>query len=383
MTHALFKLLAKETGKLEQAGLHKRELTDSAAAIDFTGHDYLGLSEHTEVREAAKRSMTARGHAPRAAGVLAGAAPEHRALERKLAEFLGLGDALLFGAGYLANVGLFTSLFDNRDAIFCDAWVHPSVADGIRLSSARAVPYLNDDLASLEDKLKRSKEARFRAVVTDGVFPFTGQVARLHEICDLAERYDALVIVDDSLGVGVLGESGRGASEHRHALDRVHVLTGTFTKVLGGGAGGYVAGSEEVVEWLRQKSAARLFSAKLAPPMCAAADAALDLVRSGRAPSDILRERFMGLHRGLSDRGFQMIGGEHPLLVVIVGDVAAVQQMVNHLFKDGVHVHGLCYPVVPEREARIQIQVSALHTTAQVDQAIDAFERAGRNAGVL
>jgi glycine C-acetyltransferase len=267
--------------------------------------------------------------------------------------------------------------------MFCDAWIHPSSAEGVRLSGARAVPYDNHDVEDLADKLKRSRAARFRAIVTDGVFAFSGRIAPLQELCDLAERYEAIVIVDDTLGVGVLGASGGGSCEIRKVQKRVNVITGSFSKILGGAAGGYVAGDNEIIEWLRQKATPYLFSVALPPASIGAARHAVDLIAEGSVPRDALFERVDKMCKGLGDIGFDVLGGEHPTILAKVGDVVTLQRFVNQLLEAGIRVQGLCYPVVPEREARIRLQISALHTHKQLDHALEAFKSTGRALEIL
>ncbi len=389
MTHPLLALLAKETDKLDQAGLYKREIvvdddeTAEPTAIDFTRSDYLGLATDAAAADAAMVALEEHRRGVPASRPFGGTRPAHQQLERAVAEFLGQPDAIVYGSHYLANLGLLSCLLDSRDAVFCDAWVHPSLAESARLSGARAVPYANADLEDLEDKLKRSRAARFRVIATDGVFPFSGQVAALADVCELAERYEAMVVVDDALGLGVIGDRGRGACAHRDVASRVHAITGTFANALGCPAGGFVAGSRALVEWLRQKSAPYLFSPALAPSVVARAHHALGRIASGDAPFDTLRDRADDLRIRLRGARFQVTGGEHPLTTVAVGDAVTLQKLVNQLFEYDIRVHGLCYPVVPEREARIRLEVTARHTEGDVDAAARAFTQAGRKLGVI
>ena len=248
MTKAHMAMLAAENKKLEQAGLYRPETIHPGHVVDFTTQDYLGLARHERVLAAARAALDKHGLGLRSSRALTGTREIHRELEQAIARFLQVPDAIVLGSGYLANLGLYEALFDSRDCLFCDALVHPSTAEGVRLSSATAFPFRNNDADDLEDKLRRSRSARFRAIVTDGVFPFDGRVAELEGICALAEKYDAMVVLDDSLGVGVLGETGRGTRELRGVIPRIDVVTGTFGKALGGAGGGYVAGKREVIE---------------------------------------------------------------------------------------------------------------------------------------
>jgi glycine C-acetyltransferase len=389
VTQDLLRLLANETDKLKQAGLYKPELARApqqdaggAVELDLSSYDVLGLADDPALRAAALAAIDDHGPAARGSRILGGTLVSHQRLEEAIAHFLRLPAALVIGSGYAANVGLFEALFDDRDTIFCDASVHPSVAAGVRLARARAVPYRNRDVEDLEDKLKRSRAARFRAIVTDGVSPFSGEVTDLPGICDLAERYDALVVVDDALGLGVLGATGRGAREFHQAMDRVHVVTGSLAKALGAGAGGFVAGCAELIEWLRQKSAPYLFSAALAPPAVASATKAIERALAGDLPLAELRERVALVSRQLSELGFRVLGSEHPILTIGVGDAVTLQKMVNRLYEERIRVTGLCYPVVPEREARIRVQVSVRHPKSELGRAVECFARVGRALGV-
>ena len=392
MTRALYAMLAAEAKKLAQAGLHKTETVHAidrktaalvAAKIDFTGQDYLGLARDERVHAAARAALDESGLGAGSPRAFTGTRAVHKQLEQTLARFLALPDAVVFGSGYLANVGLYEAVFDSRDHLFCDALVHPSTAEGIRLSSAIAFPFHNNDVEDLEDKLRRSRSARFRAIATDGVFPFDGRVAELDGICGLAEKYDAMVVVDDSLGIGAVGNTGRGARELRGMLHRVDVVTGTFSKALGGAGGGFIAGRREIIHWLRQKATPYLFSVALAPPLAAAALTALDLLERGEAPHPELRNNIATVKRELELRGFQVLGGEHPTLIVIIGGVVPLQKMVNSLYERGVHVQGLCYPVVPEGQARIRLEITARHSAADLGRALNAFDLAGRALGII
>jgi glycine C-acetyltransferase len=392
MSRALRDLLLSETDRLRDAGLYKREVVFSRSGgmaaggmmdgregqpvINYTTHDYLGLSTDSQVRNAAIEAAERYGVGLSSQRVMCGTLSIHKELEDWLQGFLKVPDVILFGSGYQANIGLFSPLFGRRDCIICDAGVHPSLADGARLAGSRLVTFRSNDPDDLEDILKRSRWARFRVVVTNGVFPFSGRVADLGAICDLAEKYDAMVVVDDCLGIGVLGDRGRGSAELSEAIERVDIVTGTFSKALGGGCGGFAAGRTEIMEWLRQKSPPYMFSATLPPPMAAAAMAAVQILESGEAPLVGLRENIQAMWGGLLERGFRVLGGHHPLLCVDVGQYDTAQAMVNHLYDSGIYAHGLCYPVVPEGEARIRIMVSALHSAEHIQRTLTAFESA-------
>ncbi len=382
MTKAHMAMLAAENKKLEQAGLYRPETIHPGHVVDFTSQDYLGLARHERVLDAARAALDKHGLGLGSSRVLTGTREIHRELEQAVARFLQVPDAIVLGSGYLANVGFYEALFDSRDCLFCDALVHPSTAEGVRLSSATAFPFRNNDVDDLEDKLRRSRSARFRAIVTDGVFPFDGRVAELEGICALAEKYDAMVVLDDSLGVGVLGEMGRGTRELRGVIPRIDVVTGTFGKALGGAGGGYIAGRREVIGWLRQKATPYLFSTALSPPIAAAAHAAIELLERGEAPLPTLRSRVAVIKKELELRGYKILG-DHPSLAIQVGGVVVLQKLINQLYERGIHVNGLCYPVVPEGQARIRLEVSARHSDQDVTRAINAFDLAGRALGVI
>ena len=393
MTRALLRHLASETDKLRQAGLYKTEAVSpapadqgdvsSSSAIDFTGGDYLGLGQRPETTEAALAAIRAHGHGRSSPRPFGGTFALHQQLETKLAGFLGVAEAMVYASGYLANAGLFDALFDARDYILADAAIHPSLADGIRLCGARALPFRSEDLESLEDRLKRSRTARFRVVVTDGVYPLSGNVTSLAEICGLADRYDALVIVHDTLGVGLLGAHQKGSLERAEVAARVDVVTGGFSEVLGGGGGGYAAGRGEVITWLRQKATPYLFSPALPPGDAGAASAAIDAISAGTAPAAALLARAQGLKEALQAQGFTVAGAEHAILTVGVGDVVTLQRMVNALSESGVQVQGMCYPVVPENQARIQLKITAAHSEAVLKAAVERLTQAAHTLQLL
>jgi glycine C-acetyltransferase len=390
MTQALRDLVRSETDRLRDAGLYKREVVfsrsggmaaggmmdgrDLQQVVNYTTYDFLGLSSDAQVRRSAIEAAEKFGVGLSSQRVMCGTLPIHKELEEWLRGFLQVPDAMVFGSGYQANVGLFSPLFGPRDCIVCDAGVHPSLADGARLAGSRLVTFRSNDPDDLEDILKRSRWARFRAIVTNGVHPFTGRVSDLQAICDRAERHDALVVVDDALGVGALGDRGRGTASLARCIDRIDLVTGTFSKALGGGSGGFAAGRPELISWLRQKSPPYMFSAALPPPMAAAAMTALQILESGEAPLAGLRENIQTLWHGLREAGFRVLGDSHPLIVVDVGAYEVLHQMVNDLYDRGIYVHGLCYPVVPEGEARIRLMVSALHSAEHLHRTIKAFE---------
>jgi glycine C-acetyltransferase len=396
VSRALRDLLRSEMDRLKDAGLYKREVVFSRSGgmaaggmiageqadgnlgqqvINYTTYDFLGLSADPQVQQAAIEAAAKYGIGLSSQRMMCGTLPIHKELEEWLRGFLKVPDVILFGSGYQANIGVFAPLFGGRDCIICDSGVHPSLAEGARLAGARLVTYRSDDPDDLDYILKRSRWARFRAIVTNGVHPFTGRISDLRSICDLAEKYDAMVIVDDALGIGVLGDRGRGSAELAGVLDRVDLVTGTFSKALGGASGGFVGGHAEIVEWLRQKSSPYMFSATLPPTMAAAAMAAVQILESGEAPLTGLRDTTQTLWSGLLELGYRVLGqGQHPLLVVELGGYEILREVVNLLYDRGIYCHGLAYPVVPEGEARIRLMVSALHSAGNIQKTLEAFK---------
>src|SRR6185503_5301792 len=372
MSRALRDLLRSEMDRLKDAGLYKREVvfarsggmaaggmidgSQGAQVINYTTYDFLGLAADPHVQQAANDSASKYGIGLSSQRMMCGTLPIHKELEEWLRGFLKVQDVMLFGSGYHANIGVFAPLFGARDCIICDSGVHPSLAEGARLAGARLVTYASNDPDDLEDILKRSRWARFRAIVTNGVHPFTGRISDLKSLCDLAEKYDAMVVVDDALGIGVLGDRGRGSAELAGVLERVDLVTGTVSKALGGASGGFAAGHAEIIEWLRQKSSPYMFSATLPPAMAGAAMAAVQILESGEAPLAGMRDNTQALWSGLLEMGFRVLGqGQHPLLVVELGGYETLRETVNLLYDGGIYCHGLCYPVVPEGEARIRL----------------------------
>ena len=391
MSRALRDLLRAETDRLRNAGLYKREVVFARQGgmvaggmidgklgeqvINYTTYDFLGLSADPQVQQAALEAMNRYGVGLSSQRMMCGTLKIHKELEEWLRGFLKVDDVILFGSGYQANIGVFAPLFGSRDCIICDEGVHPSLAEGARLAGSRLVTFRSNDPDDLEDILKRSRWARFRAIVTNGIHPFTGRISDLASICTLADKYDAVVVVDDALGIGVLGDRGRGTAELAGVLDRIDIVTGTFSKTLGGASGGFAGGRAEIVNWLRQKSSPYMFSATLPPAMAAAGMAAVQILESGEAPLDGLRENTTTLWSGLMDMGYRVLGqGQHPLLIVELGGYEILREVVNLLYTGGIYCHGLCYPVVPEGEARLRLMVSALHSSGNIQKTLEAFK---------
>ena len=314
---------------------------------------------------------------------ICGTQETHKELERRLARYLAMEDVILYSSCFDANGGLFETLLDERDAVISDALNHASIIDGIRLCKAQRLRYANNDMGELERCLQEARGARTRLIATDGVFSMDGFIARLREICDLAERYDALVMVDDSHATGFMGASGRGTPEHCAVADRVDILTGTLGKALGGGSGGYVAARREIVEWLRQRSRPYLFSNSIPPVVAAASLAVLDLLEQDSGLRARLFENAAFFRAGMTRLGFTLKPGEHPIIPVMLGDATLAGRMAERLLEEGVYVIGFSYPVVPKGQARIRTQMSAALTRAQLERALEAFGDVGRELGVI
>lgn len=389
MSKTLIDFLRTETNYLDQAGLLRREpkvgsapgpsiKLDGRDAINLASGDYLGLATHAEVKKAAKEALETHGVGLSSPRMFAGTLQVHEELEKTVAKWVGTEDAVLFASGHHANVGLFEALLGARDFVFCDEMVRPSLADGIRLSRARVFSYRNRDVDHLEDRLKRSRAARFRIIATDGVFPIDGQCAPLREIYALAEKYEALVVTDDSHGLGVLGESGRGTHMHLGLGKGPDVVTATFGNALGGGAGGIVACSKEIATWLRQKARSYLAATALAPAAAAAALKAVQLAKSEPKLQQAVLARAKHFREAVAKQGYELIDGPHPAVPVMVGNAVSCQRTSDLLHKNGVYAIGFCHPVVPEGAARIRAQVTADHTLKSLDAAAEAFGAAAK-----
>jgi glycine C-acetyltransferase len=381
---ALLAFLEAETQNLKQAGLLRPELASSLPPgpvlrvggreiVNLASRDYLGLSTHPDVKRAAIGAIEGWSvglASPRAA---VGSIGLHADLERALAKLLGTEDALVHASGHHANAGLFEAFFGDRDFVLCDEMMRPSLADGVRLSRARAYAYRNADLEHLEDRLKRSRAARFRVIATDGVFPITGQTADLQAIYALAAKYHAVVVVDDSEGLGVIGERGEGAHAEASLPDGIDLVTGSFGHAFGGGPGGFIAGRSTLVSWLRQKSRSHLSSTALAPGAAAAALACIDLVRADSKPRVALRDNLRTLKDAMARDAGLVIGAQHPAISIRVRSAVLAQKLTDDLYRRGFFVVGYCHPVVPEGEARVSLRVTAQHTKEQVEAVVKAI----------
>jgi glycine C-acetyltransferase len=387
---AMQQRLNSELAEITSAGLLKRErqiASPQSATIragerevlNFCANNYLGLADHPAVLAAARQALEDWGFGLASVRFICGTQTLHVSLEERLSQFLGTDATILYSSCFDANGGVFETLFSAEDAIISDELNHASLIDGIRLCKARRYRYRNRDMADLQAQLEAASDARQRVIVTDGVFSMDGYVAPLADICDLAERYDALVMVDDSHAVGFLGEGGRGTPELAGVMDRVDILTGTLGKALGGGSGGYVSGHAEIVALLRQRSRPYLFSNSVAPPMIAGALAALDVLQSDPAPRAALSRNAELFRRRMTEEGFDLLPGEHPIIPVMFGDAALAARVADAMLDEGVYVIAFSYPVVPVGKARIRVQLSAAHSAEDVEACVRAFV-AGRAA---
>jgi glycine C-acetyltransferase len=394
MNQAVIERLRGELAALREQGLYKSErvLTSPQGGVVRAGgrevvnlcaNNYLGLANHPAVRAAAQQALDRYGYGMASVRFICGTQEPHKELEARLARFLGTEDVILYSSCFDANGGLFETLLDERDAVISDALNHASIIDGIRLCKAQRFRYANSDLAELENCLRQAQGARTRLIATDGVFSMDGFIAKLRGICDLAERYDALVMVDDSHATGFMGPTGRGTHEHCGVAARVDILTGTLGKALGGGSGGYIAARREVVEWLRQRSRPYLFSNSIPPVVAAASLAVLDLLEGSSQLREQLFENARFFRAAMTEAGFDLKPGEHPIIPVMLGDAALATRMADALLERGVYVIGFSYPVVPKGQARIRTQMSAALTRAQLERAVAAFTEVGRELGVL
>jgi glycine C-acetyltransferase len=385
MYGAIREHLAGELGAIRAAGLFKGErvLTSPQRAhvgvpgrpdvLNMCANNYLGLADHPEVVRAAHEALDRWGNGLASVRFICGTQQPHKELEAALTKFLGTEDTILYSSCWDANGGLFETILGPEDAVISDELNHASIIDGIRLCKARRFRYKNNDMADLEAKLREATDARFRLIATDGVFSMDGIICDLHHICDLADRYKALVMVDDSHAVGFLGRHGRGTPEYRDVLGRVDILTGTLGKALGGASGGYTSGRAEIIAMLRQRSRPYLFSNSVAPPMIGAALKALEICQRSTELRDRLEDNTRFFRQAMTDQRFRIVPGEHPIVPIMIGDAAQAVRMADRLLEKGVYAIGFSYPVVPQGQARVRVQVSAAHSRDDLEFAIEAF----------
>jgi glycine C-acetyltransferase len=387
--------LARQCDELRSQGLFKPErvlaspqqpvvrLADGRELVNLCANNYLALANHPSIREAAHRALDRHGYGMASVRFICGTQSVHKELEARLAAFLGMDDAILYSSCFDANGGLFETLLDEQDAVISDSLNHASIIDGIRLCKARRLRYANDDHDELEARLREAADARVKLIATDGVFSMDGVIARLGGVCDLAERYGALVMVDDSHATGFVGHGGRGTPEYREVMGRIDIVTGTLGKALGGAAGGFTAARREIVAWLRQRSRPYLFSNSIPPVIAATTLRVLDLVESGDELRADLRRNTAHFRRRMTEAGFTIVPGEHPIAPVMLGEASLAARFAERLLERGVYVIGFSYPVVPMGRARIRTQMCAGHTLEQLDRAVEGFVAVGRELGVI
>jgi glycine C-acetyltransferase len=387
--------LQDELVNIQEAGLYKKEriITNPQGAsirvstgeevLNFCANNYLGLSSHPDVIQAAKDALDTHGYGMSSVRFICGTQDIHKNLEKKISEFLGMEDTILYAAAFDANGGVFEPLFDKEDAIISDSLNHASIIDGVRLCKAQRYRYANNDMADLEAQLIKAKNQRNRIIVTDGVFSMEGSFAQLDKICDLAEKYDALVMVDDSHSTGFVGKTGRGTHEHCGVMGRVDIITSTLGKALGGAMGGFTSGKKEIIDMLRQRSRPYLFSNSLAPSIVGAASKVMDLLSATTNLKDKLEENTSYFRVKMTDAGFDIKKGSHPIVPVMLYDAKLAQQMSEKLLAEGIYVIGFFFPVVAKGQARIRVQISAAHSRENLDKAIAAFTKIGKELKVI
>ena len=395
MDASFLEFLSGEIATLHEAGLYKSErvitspqsasieVSDGQEVINFCANNYLGLSDHPGLIEAAQSALAKQGYGMSSVRFICGTQDVHKELEARLSGFLGTDDTILYSSCFDANTGLFETILGPEDAIISDALNHASIIDGVRLCKAKRFRYSNNDMNDLEEKLKEASSSRFKLICTDGVFSMDGTIANLQGVCDLADQYGAMVMVDDSHAVGFVGEKGKGTPEHCGVMGRVDIITGTLGKALGGASGGYTSGRKEIVEWLRQRSRPYLFSNTLAPVIAATSLKVLDLLESQDDLRVKLKKNSAYFRREMEALGFELVPGVHPIIPVMLGDAKLASNMADMLLEEGIYVIGFSFPVVPRGQARIRTQMSAAHETVHIDRAVAAFAKVGRALGVI
>lgn len=387
--------LQEELKQIKEAGLYKSEriiaspqsadirLSDGNEVINFCANNYLGLSSHPKVIEAAKDGIDSHGFGMSSVRFICGTQDIHKELEAKISTFLGTEDTILYAAAFDANGGVFEPLLGPEDAIISDSLNHASIIDGVRLCKAQRFRYQNNDMGDLEKQLVAAQSAKVKIIVTDGVFSMDGTIAQLDKICDLAEKYDALVMTDECHSTGFIGKTGRGVHEYRNCMDRVDIITGTLGKALGGASGGFTSGKKEIIEILRQRSRPYLFSNTLAPSIVSASIAVIDMLSETTTLRDKLEDNTRYFRSKMAEVGFDIKKGEHPIVPIMLYDAKLSQEMASRLLEKGIYVIGFYYPVVPKDQARIRVQISAVHDRSHLDKAISAFTEVGKSLGVI
>ncbi|MDB4334735.1 glycine C-acetyltransferase [bacterium] len=389
------KHLTKELQQIKEAGLFKQEriitsaqgaeiiVENGTSVLNFCANNYLGLSSHPKVIRAAQKAMDSHGYGMSSVRFICGTQDIHKLLEKKIANFLGMEDTILYAACFDANGGVFEPLLSEEDAIISDALNHASIIDGVRLCKAKRFRYSHSNMQELEEQLKKAKDSRFRLIVTDGVFSMDGDIAKLNEICDLAEKYHSLVMVDDSHASGFIGKTGRGTHEYHQVIDRVDIITSTLGKALGGALGGFTSGKREIIDLLRQKSRPYLFSNSLAPAIVGAAMEVFDILSQSTELRDKVISNVNYFKANIKKLGFDLKPSDSAIIALMLYDAKLSQEFASRLLKEGIYVIGFYYPVVPKGEARIRIQISAAHTQNQLDKVVSAFEKVGKELKVI
>ena len=397
MSKPFLEHLQQQIEELHEAGLYKDErvidsqqhadihVTSGENVLNFCANNYLGLANNPTLIKTGQQALDDWGYGLASVRFICGTQAVHKELEARISRFLGMEDTILYSSCFDANGGLFETILTVEDAIISDALNHASIIDGVRLSKAKRFRYANSDMADLEAQLQAADDAgaRYKLIATDGVFSMDGYVANLQTICDLADKYDAMVMVDDSHAVGFMGENGRGTHEYCEVMDRVDIITGTLGKALGGASGGYTSGKKEIVEWLRQRSRPYLFSNTLAPVIAAATIKVLDLLEGSNELRTKLTTNASYFREKMADLGFKLLPGEHPIIPLMLGDAALAKQFADEMLAEGIYVVGFSFPVVPKGQARIRTQMSAAHDFAHINKAIAAFSKVGKKLGVI
>ncbi len=387
--------LSQQITELHNTGLYKDERVISSQqsadiavgegehVINFCANNYLGLANNPQLIEQGKAALEEYGYGMASVRFICGTQTVHKQLEERISRFLGMEDTILYSSCFDANTGLFETLLGPEDAIISDELNHASIIDGVRLCKARRFRYKNNNMDDLEQQLKAAADCRFKLVATDGVFSMDGTIANLTAICDLADRYGAMVMVDDSHAIGFIGDNGKGTPEHCGVMDRVDIITGTLGKALGGASGGFTSASKEVIDWLRNRSRPYLFSNTLAPVIASVSLKVLDMLESGNDLREKLHNNSRYFREQMSALGFQLVPGEHPIVPVMLGDAKLAKSFANQMLEEGIYVIGFSFPVVPEGKARIRTQMSAAHDRSHIDKTVAAFAKVGRHLGVI
>ncbi len=397
MNQSFLDNLQSQINELHEVGLYKDErvidsqqqadihVTTGENVLNFCANNYLGLANHPELIQAGRDALNEWGYGMASVRFICGTQAVHKQLENRISQFLKMEDTILYGSCFDANGGLFETILTSEDAIISDSLNHASIIDGVRLSKAKRFRYANNDMSDLEAQLEAAVAAgaRYKLIATDGVFSMDGYLANLTAICDLADKYDALVMVDDSHAVGFMGENGRGTHEHCGVMDRVDIITGTLGKALGGASGGYTSGKKEIIEWLRQRSRPYLFSNTLAPVIAAASIKVLDMLEGGNELRQKLTANAEYFRQKMAALGFDLLPGEHPIIPVMLGDAALAKKFADEMLSEGIYVVGFSFPVVPKGQARIRTQMSAAHDFSHIDRAVEAFAKVGRQLKVI